>query len=143
MKISLKKKLIICSILSVILIFAWQWLNTWEFKKALPFGAYEVYEWIRQESLLPDYAYFLKARISKEQFQDYLAALEMKDLLHTSTSKYEDGTAGLNWSPSMGVDQSIWDPSPDLTETYVWQKGHEWVLVKYENGYVFLKALNH
>ena len=43
----------------------------------------------------------------------------------------------------MGVDETIWNPPQDLSDTYVWQKGHEWVLVKYESNSVYLKALNH
>lgn len=138
--INLKKKIIIlCSL--VIATGSWKWLSLWDFKKELPWGASEIYEWYQQETLLPDYVYFLRAKISQEEFFKYIKKLDLEK--HTDSSSYPDEKAGLSWAASYGVDTKVWNPSESLKETYVWQKGHEWVLAKYENGFVYLKALNH
>ncbi len=137
-----RRKIIILAVCTFLIMGGcWKWLNTWGFRSKLPWSASEIYEWSREDGFLPDYSYFLKAKITQEEYLKYIEELNLKK--HTETSKYPDGTLGLNWSAMSGVDRNIWNPSISLSETYVWQNGHEWVLAKHENGYLYLKALNH
>ncbi len=122
-------------------IFLCHYLFTWEFRKELPWLAHDVHEQFYTDGLLPDYGYFLKAKISEAEFRDYLTKFSLSP--HTSSRTYTDDVGWLEWNDGISPRDSWWNPSPSLDATFVWQGGDTWIFAKYENGYLYLKSLNH
>jgi len=131
-------KLIITYILGLCLT---HYLFTWGFRKELPWLAGDVHEHYTTDILLPDYSYYLKAKISEAQFQRYIAKFKLT--LHTSDRNYTDDTVWLQWDAHDSTPNHWWDPSKTLNNTYVWQGNDTWIFAKYENGYLYLQSLNH
>jgi hypothetical protein len=122
---------------SVILVaVAWHYLTISPFRRALPASATE----IRDEALdgFPDYSYYLKAKMPREDFEPYCAAI---GLSRATPERVSDGAPWLSWRTRPGV--TWWTPSASLDATYERQEGHCWVLAKYENGEVYVTAFSH
>ena len=115
------------------------YLFTWEFRKALPWSARDVREYYETDSFLPDYSYQLKARITEQQFHEYIAKFHLT--LHTPTRTYSDDTLWLSWRHVRNCDW--WDPSDSLESTFVWQGNDTWIFAKYERGHLYVGSLNH
>jgi len=112
----------------------------WDFRKELPLLASDVHEHFYADGFLPDYSYFLKAKMSEQQFQRYIAKFKLT--LHTPDRKYSEDL-WLDWGGSHLAPLSWWDPGKTLEHTYVWEGGDTWTFAKYEHGYLYLKSLNH
>ena len=113
------------------------------FQKKLPPTAKEVQVWLQEDGLLPDYTYLLRARITKEEFEQYVAELSLTP--HSAERKYDDSVAWLSWSaqPLRGSAPEWWIPTRAQETTFVRQERQNWTYAKHENGYVYLKSLNH
>ncbi len=118
--------------------FLWARPHQWTFRRELPWSATEIRESYWTEGFLPDYNYYLKARITEKQFQDYLAKFELTP--HTPERKYEDEEMWMEWGYHSN---SWWAPSESLEKTFVWQGGHTWTFAKYENGNLYLTSITH
>jgi len=114
---------------------------TWSFRKALPWSAREVHESYMTDTLLPDYGYQLKARITEKEFRDYIARFDLTP--HTATRTYSDDLVCLSWRYGPGFEGGWWDPSDSLDATFVWQGDTTWTFAKYEHGYLYLSSLCH
>lgn len=115
---------------------------TWGFRKALPYAASDIHESYWEDSLLPDYGYHLKAKVTEGQFRAYIAGFRLTP--HTPTRIYSDYVGCLAWGRSdPPLNRSWWDPSPSLESTHVSQAYHTWTFAKYERGYLYLESLRH
>jgi len=114
---------------------------TWTFRKALPWSAGDVHEWYQTDTLLPDYGYQLKARVSERQFRDYIARFDLTP--HTAARAYSDDMLWLRWNPAPGFEEGWWDPSDSLDATFVWQGYHTWIFAKHEHGFLYLASVTH
>ena len=108
---------------------------------ALPSSATDVHEWAHDDGFLPDYTHLLKARITADEFRAYVEKAGMAP--HTPTRKYEDDEHWLNWRFTGGCHEDWWDPSDSLEGTFARNHGDEWGYAKYENGYIYVKSLEH
>lgn len=117
------------------------YLFTWGFRQALPWSARDVHEAYWTDSLLPDYTYQLKARITEQQFREYISKFHLTP--HTPTRTYSDDSPCLSWGNVQVSKADWWDPSKSLESTFVWQGGHTWTFAKYERGYLYLGSLDH
>lgn len=123
----------------------------------IPKGAKVCYRSQQEDGFLPDATFCLKLKITKPQFEKIVKTVGATP--HTETRRYTDDKGWLNWSPAQGASdpfaaskgqnvkppkgESVWDPKPDLTSTFVRQNGDYWEYLKYENGYLYYKSLNH
>ena len=114
---------------------------TWSFRKELPWSATDIIETYYSDTLLPDYDYRLKAKITESQFQNYIKSFELS--LHTNERKYSDDVVWLYWGASSKSKGGWWNPTDSLTNTFVWQGNDTWIFAKYENGYLYLGSINH
>jgi hypothetical protein len=110
-------------------------------RRALPTTATEVQEWQWTEEglLAQDYAYQLKAKITEQEFLEYIHKLELTP--HTPERKYGLGFV-LSWGIFDSPQRAWWDPSPDTTNTYVYDGGSWWTYAKWENGYIYVVSYN-
>ncbi len=109
------------------------------FESALPQTATDVH--VHNESLGIDWSYCLKAKISEEEFEAYRA--EFPDLTpHTPDRVYLDDMLWLDWQFAC-ESHAWWDASDDLSETFVYQEGDTWELMKYEHGYLYINGHSH
>jgi hypothetical protein len=122
------------------IIFCYQ-MFTWSFRKELPWSATDIQEAYHSDTLLPDYDYRLKAKVSEAQFQKYIKKFNLS--LHTKDRKYSDDVIWLHWSAPSKSKSGWWNPTDSLTNTFVWQGSDTWIFAKYENGYLYLGSLNH
>jgi len=113
----------------------------WFYEKALPDTAEDVHVWHQNDGFLPDYTYYLKARISRQEFFNYIDSLEMN--LHTDTSNYTDDTLWIQTSGAFNDTIKSWWNDTRTDSMYVWQNGHEWNTARYIDGYLYLLAIEH
>lgn len=113
----------------------------WSFRKALPSSAQDIHESYWTDTLLPDYDYKLKAKITEEEFRRYVAKFGLTP--HTTTRKYSDLVVCLDWAASPEFRRGWWDPSTSLDSTFVWQSNTVWTYAKYERGHLYLQSLRH
>jgi len=104
---------------------------------ALPDDATDVRHETRD--LFPDGIFWLKAQLSRPQFDAYVRKVGLE--AHTPTRRYSDDLMWLAWRKERSL--SWWNPSSDLSSTYVSQQGHWWTLAKHEAGYLFVTSFNH
>jgi len=117
--------------------------NEWGYKKSLPKGATEVKEFYWTDGFLPDYEYYLKARITRTDFLWYCDTFNL--ILHTDTSAYTDDIGNLNLGGSIHSDslKHWWDTKTNMDSLFVWQRGDEWNIARYFGGYLYLYAHEH
>lgn len=116
-------------------------LFTWPFRKALPWTATDIHEWYWSETLLPDYSYYLKAKVTENQFRTYVARFGLTP--HAPDRAYSESSIWLNWESAPESDGGWWNPSDSLDTTFV-REGHDtWTFAKFEQGYLYLASLNH
>lgn len=138
------KKLIVLLGIALVCLLLYEgldWATQWGFEKELPRSARNVRVWVKTDPLLPDYSYYLRADMTAVDFQEYVNRLGAE--LHSEERVYEDQPSRLSWSLPTGVNLDWWTASKDLTATYVYQSGHTWTLVRYEDGSLFLKSHEH
>jgi hypothetical protein len=119
----------------------WGRMTQWGFRRALPSNAEDVHEWFREDGFLPDYSYKLKAKISEEQFHQYVERFELTQ--HYPLRQYSDDIEPwLRWKADRAAPE-WWDPSESLVQTFVRQSGDNWTYAKRERGYLYLKSIEH
>jgi hypothetical protein len=114
-----------------------QWLTD-PHRKALPIATLDVHEWEWHDFLITDYAYCLKAKMSRGEFIEYIALFDLS--LHPATPKRSDDMPPPQWS---GPDEpnDWWDVTETMDSTYyIWPRYDSWTLAKYERGYLYLHA---
>jgi|UniRef100_UPI00378382F2 hypothetical protein len=139
-----KKKLwcgLAVTIISLAAWFFWPASNEWSFHRALPRSAQGVQEWYWADGFLPDYSYHLKARITQQEFDNYVKKLGLTP--HTLERAYTDDVHWLNWQALPQFTNGWFDPSDSLTATFVSQEGDCWAFAKYEKGNLYVTSLNH
>ncbi len=111
-------------------------------RKALPFTAQDVHDWSWEEGgeTGQDYCYMVKAKITPEEFRQYINRFGLT--LHTPTRRYSmDYSPG--WNGCTFIEKpDWWTPSDDMSGTYVHDYGSAWVYAKYEGGYIFVVSYN-
>lgn len=114
-------------------------LTTTPLRRALPASAQDIHEWSQDEGgeLAQDYAYLLKAKITRDEFYKYVNKIDLT--LHTSSRQYSCGFYP-SWSSSKALDW--WAPSEDLQDTYVREADCSWTYAKYEDGYIYVVSFN-
>ncbi len=106
----------------------------------LPPTATEVQESSWADGFLPDCSYQLKARITEAEFQKFVTDLRLTP--HTPDRQYSEDS-WLSWGSSPQFQDVWWDPSEDLSSTFV-SEGHDtWTYAKFEKGHLHLKSLIH
>jgi len=113
-----------------------------EYVMKLPDGATGVREFHWADGVAPDFQYLLRARIDEADFAEYVEDLGKMEL-HAAGREYGDDPVWLDWSAPSRFDGDWWDPSDNLDGTYVNQSVEMWEFVKYERGYLYVKALDH
>ena len=104
----------------------------------LPPTATSIYE--RRVDFGNDGIYFLKATLTPGDAKVFISKFHFD--LHTSARVYSDDKMWLSWQAEVG-DIPWWDPSGDLSSTYVEQEKHSWVFMKYERGHLYYKSITH
>ena len=114
-------------------------LNEWSFRTELPDDATDIKEFSYSEM---DYTYYLKANISRTQFEEYISHFEMS--LHSDTSTYSDDIIWLDTKSTFTNEVSSWWNSELKKDSmYVSQKGREWIIARFSNGTMYLNAHSH
>jgi hypothetical protein len=109
-------------------------------RKGLPTTATQIREWRWSEGGLTgqDYVYLLRAKITQQEFLDYVDKFDMTP--HTPERGYSRGFV-LDWHPhTQHSDEALewWTPSPNFDNTYAHDGGSWWRYAKWENGYIYL-----
>ena len=110
-----------------------------------------------EDGFLPDATFCLKLKVTKVQFEAIVKKLGATP--HTEKRKYTDDKNWLQWGSEQGADdpfakreakgkvppkdETHWDPSPDLSGTFVLQHKDSWKFLKYQDGFLYYKELNH
>jgi hypothetical protein len=130
----------------------------WEFRTALPWSAREVHEYSWSSSIPADHTYWLKARITRPEFDAYITKWDLTLYSRTppssavspgqtDTNINRDDWRGPNWNthdPMLRKSElSWWDPSPDLSETYFKAYRTGALQAKYEGGYLYFRSWDH
>lgn len=112
-----------------------KFLNEPGLVRALPETATDVKTWSWQEQgpIPQDSTLRIRARITHEEFVDYVTGLGL-------TPHAPERTYGHGFSPAWGPDPEIewWTPSSSLAETYVLEDGASWTSAKWEDGFVWI-----
>lgn len=119
------------SVLAVIYVagvFAAYEMFTWSYRKALPWSASQVKEQVWREGFLPDFAYYLRARITEEQFLEYVVRFELESA----------GKMGYFTKPS---EAQWWGPTPGEHEVYRLEENGWSMEAVYDNGVIWVKAI--
>lgn len=116
--------------------------SDWGYRRVLPPSATSIKEYFYTDGFLPDYEYYLKAKINRQEFKKYCDTLLLT--LHSDSSKYSDDVGNLNTGGIFTDSVAIWwDKKTNQDSLYVWQKGDEWNIARYFNGHVYLYAHEH
>jgi hypothetical protein len=126
-------------VVTVVLFYGAYFVSTSETYRSLPWSASEIRQHYWGETFLPDYEYFIKAKIPAEEFEPFARGRGLTP--HTADRQYSDKTRSISWSSAEKL--KWWDPSASVEGTYVAQAGDAWVMAKYENGYLYYYAMNH
>ena len=114
----------------------------WGYRKLLPKSATDIKDFYWEDGFLPDYEYYLRATISREDFEIYLDSLDL--VLNTDSSKYTDEIGNMTTGGScLNEIKDWWDVESNQDSIFVWQNGHEWNIARYIKGYLYLYAHEH
>ena len=116
--------------------------DEWGFVKELPENAIVLNEYKWTDGFLPDYDYYLAAKMTESDFIEYAKKFELTE--HYEGRDYGDQ----NWSIEFLMNTSEhdwWNPdfNNENFKHSVWQGGDEWVLATYQNGVMYLHGMNH
>jgi hypothetical protein len=114
--------------------------TTISWRSSLPDTATDVKEHAWADGFLPDYDYYLRARISTVEFEKFVKDLELTP--HATNRVYSESSC-LSWSGHLLGDSEWWNPTESLEGTYVREGGTNWTFAKYENGYLYFRSLDH
>lgn len=109
-------------------------------REALPSGATDIQESSWADGFLPDYDYYLRARMSEQDFTQFVA--EQKLTPHAPSRSHSENQA-LSWSGHLPRDATWWTPSDDLSTTYVKESNTQWTYAKHEDGYLYFRSFDH
>ncbi len=109
-------------------------------RSSLPESATDVHEHVWADGMLPDYDYYLCARVTKAEFEDFVKDLGLT--LHTANRVYSE-SSWLSWSGHLLGDNTWWHPTDRLDGTYVKEGGTTWSFAKYEDGILYFRSLDH
>ena len=109
-------------------------------RSSLPETATDVKEHAWADGFLPDYDYYLRARVSKIEFERFVQDLKLTP--HTATRIYSEPSC-MSWSGHLLEDGEWWNPTGDLEGTYVREGGTTWTFAKYEDGFLYFRSLDH
>ncbi len=116
--------------------------SNWVYRRVLPPTATEIKEFYQTDDFLPDYEYYLRAKISGAEFQRYCDTLGLK--LHSDSSQYSDGIGNLHTGYAKTENMNAWwDTMYKSDSLFVWQHGDEWNIARYTKGYLYLYAHEH
>ncbi len=109
------------------------------YEEALPESVGDYY--VFRDDLGIDWLFCLKAEMDEAHFKAYRQGFS--DFLpHTEERVYLDDIIWLDWQ--FGCEsQAWWDPSDDLSSSYVLQAGDAWTLMKYEKGWLYINGHSH
>jgi hypothetical protein len=127
------------------------------YRTALPWSASEIHDSSNWGALPSDGIYWLKARITRAEFDAYVAEFNLKRYTPSPPpSGSESGGGSIPGLPKFGLEplwgwggprthgtkdsgwDPWWDPSRELAETYYSRRGMAWTFAKYERGYLYL-----
>ncbi len=135
------KKLLLIFITGLVFIalgfWGWNEGNTWGYRKALPRSAEEINELALQPGFIPDYSYFLKAKIKEKEFLKYVEKYDLKPFPE-NTERPEEYKF---WFGTEDIEKSWWTPSPHSVGSYIKRDDSMFMCAKYENGYIYFKAI--
>jgi len=116
-----------------LILFLLYWFTTAPLRRKLPFGASHINDLYVER--FPDYTYYLRAKISESDFIFYCKKISLESSISDARSKNE-----ISWVADKEV--SWWNPSANVSDTYcrATNDGREWVIAKYENGFIYLTA---
>ena len=121
------------------LAYCWSRLNEWGFRRELPQSAKDIREWYHEDGFLPDYVYYLRAKVTKLQFEQYVAHFGMTP--HSKDRTYVEPFRGPSWGKGP---EDWWNPSTATEGSYAYQiRRDHWIISKYENGYIYLYAVEY
>ena len=113
----------------------------WGFVTKLPNGAEIINQSAQTDDFLPDYDYYLTARMNESEFDEYRKEFNLTE--HFDRREYVDE----NWSFDFLLKSEFdwWNPNFEENNSiiYVWQKREEWILAVHQNGIMYLHAMNH
>lgn len=104
---------------------------TWPYRRALPWSASEVKEYAWTDGFLPDFVYCLRARVTEEQFRDYVVHFEL-----ASAGSQEH-------FPVTDEEVSWWKPSPGAHEVFRLEDGDWEMEAVFDNGIMWVMAGEH
>ncbi len=114
--------------------------STISWRSSLPETASDVHEHAWADDFLPDYDYYLRARVSKPDFDKFVRDLGLTP--HSANRKYSE-SSWLSWSGHLLADSEWWKPTENLEGTYVKEGGTQWMFAKYEDGFLYFRSLDH
>jgi hypothetical protein len=109
-------------------------------RSSLPETATDIEEQAWSDGFLPDYDYYLRARITESEFEKFVKDLELTP--HSDTRIYSESSL-LSWSGALIGDKEWWNPTEYLEGTYVKEGGTNWTFAKYEDGFLYFRSLDH
>ena len=112
-------------------------------RSSLPVTAADVHEHAWADGFLPDYDYYLCARITEAEFEKFVQDLGLTP--HTASRIYSDSeeSSWLSWSGHLLGDNTWWHPTDSLESTFVKEGGTTWSFAKYEDGFLYFRSLDH
>jgi len=107
-------------------------------RRALPAGATEVRG--KYVDMFPDFTHFLKARMPRDQFREYVEALG----LAAYSADADPGEADwLHWIDGAPYSQEWWPPGSELAGTHYSVEGDVITMARYEDGVVYVQQYSH
>ena len=130
----------------------------WGFRTALPWSASDIHDYGWSAGIPADHTYYLRARVTRPEFDAYVAKLELKLYKPEQPSQTENPTGSGTFDPNKVLQTPYWgdrgaqpkgrldpwwDPSPDLSETYYRPYRTGCTFAKYERGYLYLHSFDN
>lgn len=104
------------------------------FRRALPWSTRDVQSYSETYELSGDSYYYLKARISKEQFEKYVAKLHLIHWERDRKIKESD----INWQNQLHQKLDWWNPGLSEDDTYS-KTDTDFTTAKFSEGYLYLR----
>ncbi len=107
-------------------------------RAALPHSSRDVHEDV--VDFVPDYVRFLKARMSRSDFDGFVGNLDLTAIAERQPGRRDAVWISWGWE---GIEPSWWDCSEDIEGTYWKVEGRDFVLAKYEKGWAYAQMGCH
>lgn len=109
----------------------------WGFRNKLTNTATQIKEWSWTELFLPDYDYYLKAKITYEEYLIFVDKINLK--MYNEYEKID--VSRINWIYYIQEIEDWWNPSEQYANTYFKIDNDTLTFVKYENGFLYLHSI--